>query len=398
VKKSPLPILFVFVVVDLLGFSLILPLLPYYAKTFAAPPLVIGLLGTANALAQVIAAPLIGRFSDRYGRRPLLLLGTFAGFACFLMLGLARSLTLVFASRILNGLLGGNISLAQAYITDVTDEKSRARSLGIIGAAFGIGFVIGPALGGLLSGFGYGVPALVAAGLSLVNFLWIAAALTESLSAERRAAFALNPRPAITARALIAALGKPRVGPLLHTQLFYALAFGIFTASFSLYALERLGLPAQSTGYILAYVGVISVLVQALAIGPLTSRFSEQRLIVAGVIVLALALLAWGFVPNVPLLLAVLAPMAVAAGVLGTVLNSALTKSVSRDEVGGTLGLASSLQSLAQVVAPVLGGFLLGQLGPWSLGVLGALIMGWLATFTWRKLLREAPPGPAPGG
>jgi len=153
VKKSPLPILFVFVVVDLLGFSLIL------------------------------------------------LLGTFAGFACFLILGLARSLVLVFASRILNGLLGGNISLAQAYITDVTDEKSRARSLGIIGAAFGIGFVIGPALGGLLSGFGYGVPALAASGLSLVNFAWIAAALPESLSAERRAA-----------RALIAALGRPRVG------------------------------------------------------------------------------------------------------------------------------------------------------------------------------------------
>jgi DHA1 family tetracycline resistance protein-like MFS transporter len=282
---------------------------------------VIGLLGTANALAQVIAAPLIGRFSDRYGRRPLLLLGTFAGFACFLMLGLARSLALVFASRIINGLLGGNISLAQAYITDVTDEKSRARSLGIIGAAFGIGFVIGPALGGLLSGFGYGVPALVAAGLSLVNFVWIAAALPESLSAERRSAFAMNPRPPITARALFEALRKPRVGPLLHTQLFYALAFGVFTASFSLYALERLGLAA---------------------------RFSEQKLIVAGVSVLALALLAWGFVPNVPLLLVVLAPMAVAAGVLGTVLNS-------------------------------------------------ALIMGWLATFTWRKLLRGYAPAPAPG-
>ncbi len=272
-KKSPLPILFFFVVVDLLGFSLILPLLPYYAKTFAASPLVIG-------------------------HRPLLLLGTFVGFACFLMLGLARSLALVFASRILNGLLGGTISLAQAYITDVTDENNRARSLGIIGAAFGIGFVIGPALGGLLSGFGYGVPALAAAGLSLANFVWIAAALPESLSTERRAAFALNPRPAITARALIAALGKPRVGPLLHTLLFYALAFGIFTASFSLYALGRLGLPAQPTGNILVYVGVISVL---------------------------------------------------------------------------------------------------GQLGSWSLCVLGALIMRWLATFTWRKLLRGAP-SPIPGG
>ena len=193
-KGSPLPILFTFVVVDLLGYSLILPLLPYYAKTFSATPFVIGLLGTANALAQVIAAPFIGRLSDRFGRRPLLLLGTFAGFGCFLMLGFARSLAMIFASRIINGLLGGNLALAQAYITDVTEEKDRAKSLGIIGSAFGIGFIVGPAMGGFLASFGYGTPALVAAGLALMNFTWILAALPESLSAERRAALAILAR------------------------------------------------------------------------------------------------------------------------------------------------------------------------------------------------------------
>ena len=387
-RKGPLPILFVFVVVDLLGFSLILPLLPYYAKTFSASPLLIGLLGTANALAQVVAAPLIGRFSDRFGRRPLLLLGTFAGFACFLMLGLAKSLTMVFASRIINGLLGGNQALAQAYITDVTDEKDRARNLGVLGAAFGVGFIIGPALGGFLSSFGNSVPAFAAAGLSLVNFIWIAAALPESLPADRRrAGAAAGGQPPISARAMVAAMRRPRVGPLLTTIFIYSLAFGVFTASFSLYALHQLRLSAQFTGYILAYVGVILVLVQAVAVGPLTARFSEARIIVMALPVVGLTLLAWGFVPNVPLLLVVFAPMSAAAGILGTVINSALTKSVSRDEVGGTLGISTSLQSLTQVIAPVLGGFLLGQLGAWSLGLLGALMMAGLTWFAWRRVL-----------
>jgi MFS transporter, DHA1 family, tetracycline resistance protein len=385
-----MPILFVFVVVDLLGFSLILPLLPYYARVFSASPLLIGLLGTANALAQMVAAPVIGRLSDRFGRRPMLLLGTFAGFACFLMLGLAQSMTLLFVSRVLNGLLGGNISLAQAYITDVSDEKNRARQLGMIGAAFGIGFIVGPALGGLLSTWGQGIPAFAASGLSLLNFLWILAALPESLTAERRAALAMKPRVKVSLGALAAALRKPKVGPILTTQLLYFVAFGLLTANFALYALERLGLQVQATGYILAYVGVLSVLVQGFGVGLLTKRFAEQKLAVTAIGILTITLLAWGLVPNVPLLLVVFAPMALSAGLLGTLMSSLLTKSVARDEVGGTLGLSSSLQSLSQVVAPVVGGFLLGQLGAWSLGLLAAALMALAFVFAWRRLLPSA--------
>ena len=389
-KRQPLAILFVYVVVELLGFSLVLPLLPYYAQQFVASPLLIGLLGTSNALAQMIGAPFIGRLSDRWGRRPLLLVGTAASLVGFVMLGLAKSLPLIFASRILDGLLGGNLALAQAYITDVTDEKSRAKSLGILGAAFGIGFIIGPAAGGLLSRWGYWVPAFAAAGLSLVNFVWVLAALPESLTAERRAELAVRPRPPVTAGALVAALRRPLVGPLLHTRLFYSLAFGIFQASFALWALKRLGFASQSTGYVLAYVGLLSVLVQGLAMGRLTSRFSERTLIIAGLALLAASLLAWGFVPNLWLLLVVLAPTALAAGVLNVALTSALTKASSREDVGGTLGIAASLQSLTGVVSPVLGGFLLERVGSWSLGVLAALITAWLATFAVRHI-REAP-------
>jgi len=386
-KRSPLPILFVYVIVELLGYSLILPLLPYYAKTFGGTPLLIGLLGTSNAVAQIIGAPFIGRLSDRFGRRPLLILGISASLVAFVMLGLARSLTVILISRVFDGLLGGNIALAQAYITDVTDEKNRAKGLGIIGAAFGIGFIIGPAAGGLLSQWGYAVPAFTAAGLCVLNLIWVLLSLPESLTVERRAALAMRPRPPVTASALFQALRRPKVGPLLHTRLFYGLAFGLFQANFALFALYRLGLQSQSTGYILAYVGLLAVLVQGLAIGRLTARFAEKQLILAGVAVMAAALLVWGFVPNVFLLLVVLAPLALAGGTLNTVLNSLLTKSVAADEVGGTLGLAASLQSLSGVVAPVAGGLLIQEIGPWSLGVVGALIMAWLTSFVWRHVM-----------
>ncbi len=389
-KRGPLAIVFVYVVVELLGMSLILPLLPFYAQQFAASPILIGLLGTANALAQVIGAPFIGRLSDRYGRRPLILLGTLATAAGFVMLGFARSLWLMFASRILDGLLGGNVALAQAYITDVTDEKDRARGLGAIGAAFGIGFIIGPAAGGLLARWGVAVPSFAAAGLALVNFVWVLAALPESLSAERRAALKLNPAPPISVAALLAALRRPVVGPLLHTRLFYALAFGVFQASFALWASRRLALTAQTTAYVLAYVGFLSVLVQGFAIGPLTKRFSERTLIVAGLAVLGVALFAWGFVTNLALLLVVTVPTAFAAGVLNVALTSALTKATARDDVGGTLGLATALQSLTGIVAPLLGGLLLQEVGTWSLGVFAAAILALLAAFAVRRV-RPAP-------
>jgi DHA1 family tetracycline resistance protein-like MFS transporter len=381
-KRGALPILFVYVIVVLLGFSLILPLLPYYAKQFNASTFVIGLLAASNALAQIIGIPVIGRLSDRFGRRPMILLGTAAGAVSFLILGFARSLPVLFAARILDGLLGGNVALAQAYITDITEEKDRARSLGIIGAAFGIGFIFGPAAGGLLSRWGYGVPSFAAAGLSVLNFAWVLAALPESLTPERRAALRVSAKPPVTAAALVSALREPVVGPLLITRLFYALAFMIFQSSFALWAADRLGFSAQSTSFVLAYVGLLSVLVQGLAIGPLTRRFSERTLIVAGIVVLAASLLAWAFVPNLALLLAVLAPMALSAGVLNVSLTSSLTKAVHRDEVGGSLGLATALQGIASVAAPVIGGALLQKVGSWSLGVLGALILTGLVVFT----------------
>jgi DHA1 family tetracycline resistance protein-like MFS transporter len=426
-KRNPLALIFAFVFIDLLGYSLFLPLLPYYADTLGASPVWVGLLIASNALAQLVASPTIGRLSDRYGRRTLLIWSIVGTLVSFLLLGLVEplgavldgltggalglgtaALVMLFASRILDGLTGGNIALARAYITDVTDEESRARGLGMIGAAFGLGFIVGPAMGGLLSNWApatalfaqaglprYAVPAFVAAVLAILNLAGVLLWLPESLTPERRTQMGQRSRSILSITELWAAMKRPRFGPLLHTTFVHSLAFGLFTANFALYTQIRLGLSDQATSYILTYVGLLVVLVQGLAIGRLTARFDETRLILGAALLMVPSLLAWAIVGNVPLLLVVLAPLALGGGVLNTVISSLITKSVHRDEVGGALGLSASLESLTRVLAPALGGLLIQVLGTWALGVVAGGLMAWLVTFVWRRLI-ASPQSPIP--
>jgi DHA1 family tetracycline resistance protein-like MFS transporter len=417
--KRRLITIFTIVFVDLLGFGLILPLLPFYADAYGATPFVVGLLTASYAAAQLIGAPILGRLSDRHGRRPILLISIAGTVVGFLLLGFAEPLgralagdsptattnaiilAILFFSRILDGVTGGNISVAQAYITDITDEENRARGLGLIGAAFGLGFIIGPAAGGALSAGGrYAVPAFVAAALAILNCFAVLLWLPESLTDEIKAQLAKQPSRAIlSVRELMNALKRPRFGPLLSIRFFYGLAFATFTGVFALYAQYQLRLDSTGTGYILAYVGLLSVLVQGVAIGRLAKRYPENRLILGAVIVLTFSLLAWAFAPSIFLLLVVLAPLAFASGVLNTVINSSITKSVYPEEVGGALGVSSSVESLTRVIGPAAGGFLLGTLGTWAPGVVAAVIMAWVVTYVWRRLIvNPDPPLPRRGG
>ncbi len=391
--KKRLLSIFLIVFISLLGFSIILPLLPYYAETFGANSFVTGLLVASYAAAQLIGAPILGRLSDRFGRRPILIVSTLGTLISLVMIGLAQNLWMLFLSRMLDGLTGGNISVAQAYITDVTDAKNRARGLGLIGAAFGLGFIFGPAAGGFMSQWGYSVPAFAAAGITLIALLMVIIWLPESLTPERRQKLETTGRktgPSINAKALLEALRRPEVGPLLHTRFFFALAFSTFQTIFALYALQRFGLSAQSTGFVLTYVGVLSVFVQGFLIGKLTARYSETFLILISTALMAVASLGWAFAPSVPALLIVLAPIALAGGTLNTIINSALTQAAPPVESGGLLGLSTSLESLTRVVSPSLGGLLLQSIGPAAPGLFMAIILFWLVTYIWRNLMRPA--------
>jgi DHA1 family tetracycline resistance protein-like MFS transporter len=239
----------------------------------------------------------------------------------------------------------------------------------------------------------------VAAAIAALNWLAVLFWLPESLTEESKAELAKQPaRSILSARELVNALKRPRFGPLLNVRFFYGLAFATFTGVFALYAQYQLRLDSTGTGYILAYVGLLSVLVQGVAIGRLTKRFPENRLIFGAVIVLAFSLLAWAFAPNLLLLLLVLAPLSFAAGVLNTVINSSITKSVYPEEVGGALGVASSIESLTRVIGPAAGGFLLGALGSWAPGVAGAIIIAGVVVYVWRRLIvNPDPPLPVRG-
>jgi DHA1 family tetracycline resistance protein-like MFS transporter len=392
VNNKKLITLFLIVFIDLLGFGIILPLLPFYAESFGASPTQIGLLVASYAAAQLVGAPVLGRISDRIGRKPVLVISLAGTFIGFLMLGFANSLAMLFASRIIDGFTGGNISVAQAYITDITDESNRAKGLGLLGAAFGLGFIIGPALGGTLSVYGYALPAFVAAGLSLVSILGVLLFLPESLSVEARNALADRAQPKFSLQNLWRAITRPRVGPILNVRFFYGLAFATFQTMFPLYAQVKLGLDARSTGFVLAYVGILVVFFQGFLVGWLAARFNEYRLIFLATVIMTVTLFAWAVAPNTLFILIILAPLAFAAGTLNTLLNSTLSKVVYPEEVGGTLGISASLESLTRVISPSAGGFLLGSFGAWAPGLVSGLIMIWTVSYTWRRLVQKPDP------
>jgi len=320
--------IFIIVFIDLLGFGLILPLLPFYADQYGATPIVVGFLTAIYAAAQLIGAPLLGRLSDRFGRRPLLLISIFGTFLGFLLFGLAEPvgeliagwfsapvylwvLIVLFISRALDGFTGGNISVAQAYITDVTTDEDRVRGLGLVGAAFGLGFVVGPAMGGFLSSYSFSAPAYAAAVLAGINLVMVAFWLPESLPQEKRVKAGENKDSInISLAALIEALQRPKVGPILSISFTYGLAFALFSTMFSLFAQYRLGLDARQTGYVLAYVGILIALVQGVGVGVIAKRFQERWIIFSATGILTVSLAIWAFTPNVPLLLIIMVPLA----------------------------------------------------------------------------------------
>jgi DHA1 family tetracycline resistance protein-like MFS transporter len=389
-NKRRLFIIFAVVFVDLLGFGLIQPLLPFNAETFDASDTVVGLLVASYAAAQLIGAPILGHLSDRYGRRPILLVSICGTALGYVLLGVADALWLLFAARVVDGLTGGNISVARAYIADITDEKNRAKGLGMLGAAFGLGFVIGPAVGGWLSsGERYALPAFAAAGLAGLNLLLAYAWLPESLDDQRRKALRVQTRSQSWFTRARAAFRRPSIGPLLHMTLAFNLAYVTFTGIFALHAKDQLGLASNQTGYLLAYGGLLAAIVQGGAMGKLSLRYQDHQLIGVSAVIMTLTLLGWAFAPGTWAVLIVLAPLSFSIGVLTTVLHSALTKAVTDDEVGSIMGIATAIGSVSRVIGPAVGGVLFDSIGTWAPGLFGAGLMAWFVYYAWRHLFLE---------
>jgi len=291
-------ILFFIVFIDLVGFGMIIPLLPFYAEHFGADPFVVGLVMASYSLAQFAAAPFWGRLSDRVGRRPVLIVSLAGGAAAYVWLGYADELWILFAARLAGGAMAGNISAAFAYMADITTPENRAKGMGLIGAAFGLGFIAGPALGGLLAGSDpaladYRTPALAAAGLSFLALGMSFAVLKESLSQEVRRRLAEKPRAQRWAQ-FRAALAQPKVIRLIGLTFLATFVFAGMEATFALWSNRRFGWGPAQNGYLFAFVGILSATIQGGFIGRLAKKFGEARLIIFGTGALAIGL---GLIP-----------------------------------------------------------------------------------------------------
>src|SRR5712691_3039689 len=358
-----MPILFLIVFVDLVGFGLIIPLLPFYGERFAASPQQVTILLAVYSLMAMIAAPLWGRLSDRIGRRPVLMASMIAAALAYLWLGLASSLWMLFAARAFAGAWAGNIAAAQAYIADVTPPERRARGMGVIGAAFGLGFIIGPALGGIVAGNELATadletPGLIAAGLSLIAFLGVVLLLPESRPASERG----QPSRGRIA-ALCNALGRPVLSRLLVVFFLVILAFAGMESTFALWAMRQFGWGPAQVGYALTFVGLLSAIMQGGLIGILARRFGEERLMLGGLALIALGLIVLPFARDLPLLLVALSGLALGMGGVQPSLNSLISRRAGVEEQGEIMGVAQAVGSLSRVLGPLIAGSLFGALG-----------------------------------
>ncbi len=372
-KRSPLAIVFFTVFIDLVGFGIVLPLLPYYAETYGASAWAVGLLSTSYSLMQFLFTPLWGRLSDRYGRRPLILLSLTGSCVGYLVFALAKTLTVLFIGRMIAGFAGAIIPTTNAYIADVTTPENRAKGMGLIGAAFGLGFILGPAIGGLLSPYGYDKPAFLASAMAGTNLLFAYFKLPESQTEESRSRAQTR---TFGTKTLIDALTHPHIGLLLMLYFVVTFAFSNMEATFGLLNEHRYGLSASQTGYLFTFIGLLMSVMQGTLVGRLVRRLGEGRLISLGTFTMIFGLGLMPFAPNMVIYCGIIALMSFGAGVNNPSITGLLSRSSGLDEQGGIMGIAQSTASLARVLGPMWGGYTFGSIGIRWPFVSAGLLMG----------------------
>lgn len=404
--KRILPIL-VIVLVDLMGLSIIIPLLPLYAARFGAEPILVGILQAAYPLMQFLGAPILGRLSDRFGRKPILVASQFGTLIGFIMLGFANSMFLLFVSRIIDGLSGANIATAQAAIADSTNEKTRTQGLGLIGAAFGVGFVLGPILAFIVlasTGQNYQAVAWTASLFSLISILLTVFWFKETVSQAEDPEASRKRRP-FSFEAMKRAFSRPAVIFLVIVMFFYQVAFGGYEQLFSLFTLVRLGMDARDTSGLFMLAGIVIIVVQAGLVGRWSKKYGDRWLAIMGIGALAIGLIGTALTPPVPVpwydesrvleslagqgafrvsmqninielpeetmrgwfgiawLLVASIPAAIGGGTLHPAINSLISKASDKTEVGGMLGVSAAAYSAANAIAPLFYGALFQWLG-----------------------------------
>lgn len=389
--RAKIGIVFLIVFIDLVGFGIVIPILPLYAEEYGPSPLVFGLLMASFSIMQFVFAPILGRLSDKIGRRPVLLVSLAGSAVGYVLFGIAGSLGMLFASRIIDGISGGNISTAHAVIADITGPEDRAKGMGLIGAAFGLGFILGPAIGALLVTVAPWMPGVAAAVASTIAFLLVLTRLPETLDTSVRREARKHP---LNLQGLVRTMSHPLVGPCMLMAFCTIFAFANFETTFAQFAKLRFSFTISTIAWLFVYAGVLGAVVQGGLVGKLSKRFGEARLIVAGT---GLSFLALGFLPYAPglwPLLTTLAVLALGQGIAHPSLTALTSKLAAPDEVGGVMGIFQGMSSLARIIGPFWAEIAYGRLGfawPFRTGSVFMLVACVIALTALVRLGRQAP-------
>jgi len=376
--RAPVVLIFLTIFLDLLGVGLLLPVLPYIVSGYQNDALTVGLVTLSYSAAQFLMTPVLGALSDRHGRRPVLLVSLFGTAVGYFLFGWADSLALIVFSRLLDGVTGGNISTAQAYLADITPPQDRAKRFGLIGAAFGLGFLLGPALGGQIARLGLRAPAYAAGGLALLTMALAFFMLPESLPPEKRRRTGIEWNPF---RQIFAALQRPAVQILLVVSFLFMLAYSQLQSHFAYYTMARWRLTEQDNAHYLTYLGLMAVIMQGFLIRRLTPVFGERKLALMGMGLGMSGFLLTAVAPGPLWLYLAMTFLAAGSGLTVPSLNALISQRASADEQGWVLGVAQSMAAFARVVGPLMAGVvfdLIAAPAPFWIGsavVAGALVL-----------------------
>ncbi|PVX27659.1 MAG: hypothetical protein CW716_01120 [Candidatus Bathyarchaeum sp.] len=353
---SPSFVIFMTTFIDMIGFGMVIPLLPFHPETVEAGALALGILIGSFSLMQFIFSPILGRLSDKVGRRPVILLSIFSSAVSFIVFAMANSFTLLLISRIAAG-MATEAAVAQAYMADITSEKKRTKGMGRLGAAHGAGFIIGPAIGGFLSIYGFSATGFVAAIMTGVNFLFAFFFLPES-NAHTNSGIQKSGNSDGYWRRLATALTKPLIGTVFVILFLVTYAFSAVPVIVPLLGIEFFGFGELEMSYFFMYIGVVQIVLQGFLIGRMTNRWGEKNLILVGSLLMMTGMSIVPLFDSFPIFLGALTMMSSGVGTLGTVLPSYISKKAPVDEQGGILGVAQGIGSIARIPGPLIGGLI----------------------------------------
>ena len=370
---SPISVIVLTVFIDITGFGIIIPLLPFYANEFQAGPTALGVLIASFAIMQFFFSPLLGKASDKKGRKPILLISLLISFISFTIFSFANSYLMLLFSRIIAG-IATERAVAQAYIADVTDHKTRTKEMGKIGAALGAGFIIGPAMGGILSTYGFSIPGYAAMILTVINILFVISFLPEPQRVKEKTIESISKSSGYL-RGLRDSLRKPLLGPTLLILFFVTLAFSTIPVIVPLLSIDFFNFNSLELSYVFIYIGLIQIVMQGFLINPLSKRFGEEKLIALGPVLMAAGTLLMPIFQNVPIFFLANAVLAAGFGIINTSIPAFLSKRISLDEQGSILGVAGSVASIANIPGPLIIGLIYDVAGSFVPFLISAVML-----------------------